>query len=84
MQGKEVTLYGDLISQPYRAVLIFLLINKIPHKTEEVKLMKGEHFSDEYKKINPFQKVPVLVEGDMKLFESHAIMKYLVATRNLD
>ena len=53
MQGKEVTLYGELLSQPYRAVLIFLLINNIPHKTEEVKLMKGEHFSEEYKKINP-------------------------------
>jgi glutathione S-transferase len=38
----------------------------------------GEHQSDEFRKLNPNGKLPVLVDGDVVLFESVAICHYLV------
>ncbi|MCA9778409.1 MAG: glutathione S-transferase family protein [Candidatus Eremiobacteraeota bacterium] len=38
----------------------------------------GEHQSAEFKKLNPNGKLPVLVDGDLVLFESVAICHYLV------
>lgn len=44
--------------------------------------MGGEQFSAEFTKLNPLQKVPVLVDGDFALGESRAILAYLVDTTN--
>lgn len=41
-------------------------------------LTKGEHKSPEYLAINPNGKVPALVDGDLKLWESNSIMRYVV------
>lgn len=43
----------------------------------EVNLMQGEHQQAEYLKINPFGKVPALVDGELKLHEAAAICNYL-------
>ncbi len=40
-------------------------------------LMKGEHRTEEFRALNPNQKVPLLVDGDLKLWESNPIMIYL-------
>ncbi|KAG2453228.1 hypothetical protein HYH02_002551 [Chlamydomonas schloesseri] len=42
-----------------------------------VDLAKREHKSDWFRKINPFGKLPALEDGDLKLFESGAIMLYI-------
>ncbi len=42
-----------------------------------VDLTKGEQKSPEYLAINPYGRVPALVDGDLKLWESHAIIAYL-------
>ena len=42
-----------------------------------VDLMKGEGQSADFLKLNPFGKVPVLVDGDLVLTESAAICSYL-------
>lgn len=44
---------------------------------EIVDLTKGEHMSDEFIKKNPNHKIPVLVDGDMVLWESTSIIQYL-------
>lgn len=46
-------------------------------ETVNVSLIKGEHRSPEFLKINPADKLPVLVEGDLVLTESIAIVLYL-------
>jgi glutathione S-transferase len=42
-----------------------------------VNLMAGEHFKPEFLRLNPAHKVPVLVDGDLVLTESAAIVLYL-------
>ncbi|XP_046390914.1 glutathione S-transferase theta-1-like [Ischnura elegans] len=75
--------YYDLMSQPSRAVFLFLKINKIPYESCPVALRKGEHFTESFAKINPFQKVPVIDDGGFKLPESVAILRYLARSRNV-
>lgn len=41
--------------------------------------MKGEQKTEEFLKINPNGKIPALVDGDVKLFESNAILCYLAS-----
>lgn len=47
----------------------------------EIDLLKGEQFSEEFTKLTPVRKLPVLIDGDLKLTESRAILAYLVNTR---
>lgn len=42
-----------------------------------VDLGKGEQRNPEFLAINPFGRVPVLVDGEFKLWDSHAILAYL-------
>jgi glutathione S-transferase len=46
-------------------------------ETVAVDLTKGEHRKPEFLALNPFGRVPVLVDGDLTLPESHAILSYL-------
>jgi glutathione S-transferase len=42
-----------------------------------VDMPHGEHKKPEYKRLNPYGRVPVLVDDDFVLYESSAIMEYL-------
>ncbi|KAK9504329.1 hypothetical protein O3M35_010689 [Rhynocoris fuscipes] len=75
--------YYDNLSQPCRALEIFLKINKIPFTPKRVNLAAGEHFQEEYKKINPFKKVPVIDDNGFLLTESVAIFRYLCRERSV-
>jgi len=77
MTGLGLKVYYDLMSQPSRAVILFLKANKIPFTPKPVALRKGEHFGDEYGKINPFRLVPTIDDNGFKITESVAILKYL-------
>lgn len=46
-------------------------------ETVPVDLTKGEHRRPEFLALNPAGRVPVLVDGDLTLSESHAILAYL-------
>lgn len=48
-----------------------------PHEVVRLALMKGEHRTPEFRAINPYGGVPVLVDGDLKLSESSAIVLHL-------
>lgn len=51
----------------------------IPVEKIEVDLRKGENRTPEYLKLNPNAKVPVLVDGDLVIWESRAINAYLAS-----
>ena len=42
-----------------------------------VDLTKGEHRKPEFLALHPYGRVPVLTDGDLTLWESHAILSYL-------
>ncbi|XP_077996084.1 glutathione S-transferase theta-1-like [Glandiceps talaboti] len=79
--GLEV--YFTILSQPSRAVLMFLESNGIPYTRKTLDLGKGEHRTEEFSKINPMMKVPAISDGDFNLTESVAILKYLANKYNV-
>ncbi|MCB1515458.1 MAG: glutathione S-transferase family protein [Hyphomicrobiaceae bacterium] len=49
----------------------------LPVTFRRVDLTRGEQKAAEYRAINPNGRIPALIDGDVKLWESHAIMAYL-------
>ena len=70
-------LYYHPVSTVSRPIVLFAADNGIPLEYQVVDLMKGEHMQDAYGAINPSRLVPVLKDGDFRLTESSAILKYL-------
>jgi len=70
-------LYMHPVSMTSRPVRLFIAENKIPCDEQLVDLMTGEHMKDAYASINPNKLVPLLEDGDLRLTESSAILKYL-------
>ncbi|XP_049936660.1 glutathione S-transferase T1 isoform X2 [Nymphaea colorata] len=60
-----------------REIMKLRVINGIDFEEVKVNLAKGEHRRPEFKDINPMKQVPAVVDGKLKLFESHAILRYL-------
>jgi len=75
--------FYDLMSQPCRAIIIFLKVNNIPFEAKIVALRKGEHKSSEFTQLNPFQKVPVIDNNGFVLTESIAMIRYLSREYNI-
>jgi len=72
-----VQVYADLMSQPARAVVWFCMLNNIPHQVRLTHIFKQEHLTEEYAKLNPHKKIPVIEYKGFALYESHAILRYL-------
>lgn len=70
-------LYFHPVSTTSRTVMLFASEAGIPLEYQLVDLMTGEHLKPEYQTINPNCLVPVLEDGDFRLTESSAILKYL-------
>lgn len=50
---------------------------EVPYEFVLLDMQAGEHLQPEFRQINPFGKVPAIVDGDLKLWESGAILLYL-------
>ena len=69
---------GASISTYTRTVLATLEEIGAAYELVPVDLFKGEHKAADYRASeHPFGQIPVLHDGDFKLFESHAIARYL-------
>ncbi|XP_065006844.1 glutathione S-transferase T1-like [Musa acuminata AAA Group] len=71
--------YGHRLSQPSRAIIIFCKVNGIDFEEVTIDFTTGKHRLPDFKEINPMAEVPAIVHGDLKLFESHAILCYLAS-----
>uniref|UniRef100_A0A0K8TNM1 Putative glutathione s-transferase 1-1 n=1 Tax=Tabanus bromius TaxID=304241 RepID=A0A0K8TNM1_TABBR len=65
-------------SAPCRAVLMTAKAVGVDLNPKLLNLMSGEHLKPEFLKINPQHTIPTLVDNDFSLWESRAIMVYLV------
>ncbi|MEM6832148.1 MAG: glutathione S-transferase family protein [Pseudomonadota bacterium] len=63
-----------------RSVRIHWLLEEMGLDYELETLSDAAWQSSDYRKINPFGKVPTLVDGDVTIWESTAITDYLLAT----
>jgi len=70
-------LYYHPVSTTSRPVVLFAKESGIDLDYQVVDLFTGAHNQPEYLAINPSRQVPVLEDGDFRLTESSAILKYL-------
>ena len=54
----------------------------LPYEAIPVDTRKGQQFDPKFKSINPNSKVPAIVDGDVKVFDSNAILLYLADREN--
>jgi glutathione S-transferase len=70
-------LYMHPVSMTSRPVRLFIAENGLEVDEQVVDLMIGEHYQEPFATLNPNRLVPVLEDGDLRLTESSAILKYL-------
>jgi Glutathione S-transferase len=58
-------------------VLVTILEKELPYELILIDIAKGDQKSEDYKKLQPFGKVPALDDDGFSMFESRAICKYL-------
>ncbi|MEY4511158.1 MAG: hypothetical protein RLZZ450_3280 [Pseudomonadota bacterium] len=71
------TLYHFPFSQHARRVVSLLSEAGLEYELRHIEMAEGQHLSAEYLAINPNHQVPTLVDGDLRLHESNAILRYL-------
>jgi GST-like protein len=71
-----IKFYYSLAPNPMK-VALFLEEAGLPYEAIPVDTRKGEQFAPEFAKLNPNNKVPVIVDGDAVVFDSNAILLYL-------
>jgi|KBSSwiStaDraftv2_1062776.scaffolds.fasta_scaffold63209_4 glutathione S-transferase len=75
-------LYFHPVSTTCRPIMLFAAESGIALDYELVDLFTGAQYKPEYAAINPSCQVPVLEDGDFRLTESSAILKYLAEKTN--
>ncbi|CAI2381133.1 unnamed protein product [Moneuplotes crassus] len=70
-------LYLNYISQPSKAVAVLCKMGGIQVEEIKVVLKNHQHRKSDFMKVNPLGTVPILIDGDDKIVESNAILKYL-------
>jgi glutathione S-transferase len=70
-------LYMHPVSMTSRPVRLFIAESGIDVDEQLVDLFTGEHYKEPFASMNPNRMVPVLEDGDFRLTESSAILKYL-------
>ncbi|MBI1393203.1 MAG: glutathione S-transferase family protein [Alphaproteobacteria bacterium] len=77
-------IYGNFLSPPANQVRLTASALGVDHEYLHVDLTKGEQRGADFLAVNPFGKVPALVDGDFRLAESNAISRYLACRDGSD
>jgi glutathione S-transferase len=73
----ELTLYSNpLTANGIKMSLLFNAINVVP-KIVEIQLQQAQQTSPKFLQLNPDGKIPVLVDDELVLTESNAILQYV-------
>uniref|UniRef100_A0A0C9S5E5 glutathione transferase n=1 Tax=Wollemia nobilis TaxID=56998 RepID=A0A0C9S5E5_9CONI len=73
----KVKVYGLPFSTCTARVLACLHEKEVDYELIPVNLMAGAHKQPPFLALNPFGQIPAIEDGDLTLFESRAITKYL-------
>lgn len=73
----ELIVHGVLFSQHTRRVVALLEQTGLNYELRAVDLDQGAHLQEPFARLNPNRQVPVLEHGELVLWESHAILRYL-------
>ena len=68
--------YYNAAPNPMKVALLLEELG-LPYEPVPVDTRKGEQFSAHYLKVNPNGKVPAIVDGGVRVFDSNAILLYL-------
>ena len=71
-----IQFYYSLAPNPMK-VALFLEESGLAYNAIPVDTRKGEQFAPEFAAVNPNNKVPVIVDGEVEVFDSNAILLYL-------
>ncbi|XP_073144883.1 glutathione S-transferase 2-like isoform X1 [Henckelia pumila] len=73
----ELVLYSYWQSSCSWRVRFALNLKGLSYQYRAVNLAKGEQFSPDFEKLNPLHYVPVLIDGDVVVSDSYAVILYL-------
>jgi glutathione S-transferase len=73
-------LLGRQTSGNVQKVIFMLEELSLPYVREDYGRQFGNTQTDAYRKLNPNAKVPTLLDGELAIWESHTILRYLAAT----
>lgn len=72
-----ITIIGNTVSPYVRKILVILTIKGIPFEIDPIVPFFGD---DEFAKLSPLRRVPVLIDGDVVINDSSVIAQYLEET----
>ena len=72
-----IKIYGSEISNNVNKVRFTANALGLDYELNRVNLLEGEQRTEDFLRLNPIGKVPVMQDGDFTMFESMAISKYL-------
>ena len=75
-----IRLLGRQTSGNVQKVIFLLEELRVPYVREDYGRQFGNTNTDAYRALNPNAKVPTLVDGDVVIWESNTILRYLAAT----
>jgi glutathione S-transferase len=79
MEDAMLRLLGRQTSGNVQKVIFMLEELGLPYVREDYGRQFGNTQTDAYRKLNPNAKVPTLLDGDVVIWESHTILRYLAA-----
>jgi len=79
----KLVLYGSQVSTCTNSVKAFFRAAKIDYEFKNVNIFTGENKTEEYLKLNPLGKVPVLVDNGFTLRESMVFSRYIANSREV-
>ncbi|CAK9175969.1 unnamed protein product [Ilex paraguariensis] len=77
-----IKVHGGVFSTATMRVFACLNEKEIHFEFTAVDMRTGEHKKEHFLLRNPFGKLPAFEDGDLKLFESRAITKYIASTHS--
>ncbi|GAB2215947.1 hypothetical protein Droror1_Dr00023710 [Drosera rotundifolia] len=77
MATVPVKVHGPAFSIAVSRVLACLFEKDVPFDLVNVNIAKGQHKSPDFLKLQPFGQVPAFQDGNVSLFESRSICRYI-------